>query len=1150
MRIQRLDLIRFGKFTDRAVELPAAGHDFHVVVGPNEAGKSTLRAAILDLFYGIPKNTGHGFLHPMPDLRLGASIAHGGETLVFHRAKALRQTLRSSADAVLPEGTLGTFLGTTDRDFFDQMFGLDHARLVQGGHSILSASGDLGQILFQSAAGIGQLGAVREALEAEADSLWAKRRSGERAYYVAKDDLERATAALKAATVKTRDWSQAQDRVVELEAEHALARTAHAAIKTRRNLLERARRVKPHLHVLDDVAQQLDALGAVADLPESAAQTLTEAQREAAAAQAGIIHATQMVEAAQTVIASIEVDGRMRELGTEITELNERRLQYRAHQNDIARRQAEVEAHWGLARGLAEQLGWDASLESDVLARVPSLAVRAALDRLVRGHASLQQETRAAERALAAKEVDIRQASEALAALPAGELSAGLQAALIQAQKLGDFELAARERQEQIQQKEAGARAAFQRLGPWPCTEAELCAMTEPAPERVNAFLRDQTADDADARAASAKTWALADQIRQLELDISQFRETHQPVSREQVLQARQKRDGLWLDLKAEPQALPARSEKYEQLLQGADALADIRHDKVQQASELQSRLQQLQRLQLELEAAQGAVQRLAQAGVERAGQWAQLAQAHGLPALSFQAAPAWLEARRLALEAAQALALAQGSQTAHAALCDDLRATLAGELQALGQPSGNEPLAVQVMQANGIAKTLTDAGGQRRILAKQLTDARTALPALSQAVASARSQSQEWLASWTQTLAWSGLAPQDLALIEGSLETVKKLDGALASMHKIRVERIQTMQADLDAQAVAARQLALRCAPDVADQAAQDIALALQTRLQTTNEAHQELTRQKAALLTANAQLDEATARLQQAHASLAPLLASAGCGSHAELAEAITRSDQCRDLRLTAAAAERAIRDAADGLALAQVRLESAVIDMADLRAELDDLTTQDEQLVNQLSQLAARRQSATEALATMGGTADAARAEGQRQEALAKMASTVERFLKVQVAARLLKWSIDQYREAKQGPMLSLAGGIFRRLTLGSFERLTVDFDSTPLKLKGRRPDGKEVEIEGMSEGTRDQLYLALRLAALDMHLGQAHVLPFIADDLFINYDDQRTRAGLQALAELSKKTQVIFLTHHAHILPLVKEVFGSGVNVVSL
>lgn len=84
----------------------------------------------------------------------------------------------------------------------------------------------------------------------------------------------------------------------------------------------------------------------------------------------------------------------------------------------------------------------------------------------------------------------------------------------------------------------------------------------------------------------------------------------------------------------------------------------------------------------------------------------------------------------------------------------------------------------------------------------------------------------------------------------------------------------------------------------------------------------------------------------------------------------------------------------------------------------------------------------------------------------------------------------------------------------------------------------------------ELTRDQLYLALRLSALELHLEQTVALPFIADDLFINYDDGRAKAGLHALAKLSVKTQVIFLTHHDHLIPVAQSVFGEKLNVVHL
>ena len=59
-----------------------------------------------------------------------------------------------------------------------------------------------------------------------------------------------------------------------------------------------------------------------------------------------------------------------------------------------------------------------------------------------------------------------------------------------------------------------------------------------------------------------------------------------------------------------------------------------------------------------------------------------------------------------------------------------------------------------------------------------------------------------------------------------------------------------------------------------------------------------------------------------------------------------------------------------------------------------------------------------------------------------------------------------------------------------------------------------------------------------------------LPFIADDLFINFDDQRTSAGLLALGELARKTQVIFFTHHEHLVPLAQQALGAELNVLRL
>jgi len=70
--------------------------------------------------------------------------------------------------------------------------------------------------------------------------------------------------------------------------------------------------------------------------------------------------------------------------------------------------------------------------------------------------------------------------------------------------------------------------------------------------------------------------------------------------------------------------------------------------------------------------------------------------------------------------------------------------------------------------------------------------------------------------------------------------------------------------------------------------------------------------------------------------------------------------------------------------------------------------------------------------------------------------------------------------------------------------------------------------------MSSGTRDQLFLALRLATLEWRLDANEPMPFIVDDILINFDDERSKATLKALADLSKKNQVILFTHHTQIV----------------
>lgn len=148
-------------------------------------------------------------------------------------------------------------------------------------------------------------------------------------------------------------------------------------------------------------------------------------------------------------------------------------------------------------------------------------------------------------------------------------------------------------------------------------------------------------------------------------------------------------------------------------------------------------------------------------------------------------------------------------------------------------------------------------------------------------------------------------------------------------------------------------------------------------------------------------------------------------------------------------------------------------------------------------------------------------------------------------------MLQWAIERYRREKQAPLLKRAGQIFATLAGGSFSDLRVEFDEHDnAQLAGLRPGGELVRVGGMSTGTADQLYMALRVASVEDYLDRADALPFVADDLFINFDDARAAAGFEVLGQLASKTQIVFFTHHRHLVEIAERTLGKSVNVVSL
>jgi uncharacterized protein YhaN len=185
----------------------------------------------------------------------------------------------------------------------------------------------------------------------------------------------------------------------------------------------------------------------------------------------------------------------------------------------------------------------------------------------------------------------------------------------------------------------------------------------------------------------------------------------------------------------------------------------------------------------------------------------------------------------------------------------------------------------------------------------------------------------------------------------------------------------------------------------------------------------------------------------------------------------------------------------------------------------------------------------------LVKMRDDTGAAEKAADAQEALARVRSNVDRFVRAKLGAFILGREIERYRQENQGPMLTKASELFARLTLGAFSGVRAGYnDKDRATLKCVREGNIEVDVEGLSEGTRDQLYLSLRMASLLRYADLAEPMPLVLDDVLIQFDDERSRAALEIIAELSTRMQVLFFTHHARLVDLARAAVPAGALTV--
>jgi len=153
------------------------------------------------------------------------------------------------------------------------------------------------------------------------------------------------------------------------------------------------------------------------------------------------------------------------------------------------------------------------------------------------------------------------------------------------------------------------------------------------------------------------------------------------------------------------------------------------------------------------------------------------------------------------------------------------------------------------------------------------------------------------------------------------------------------------------------------------------------------------------------------------------------------------------------------------------------------------------------------------------------------------------------RVRIAHALLEGAVQRHAQRAQGPLLGAAARWFARITAGRWRDLRPDWSGDRQILVAERDDGVRLAVGALSEGTADALYLALRLAAIELRLETATPMPLFLDDVLMTFDDVRAAATLQGLAQLGQRNQVVYFTHHRHLVDLAREVLPPSAVAVS-
>jgi uncharacterized protein YhaN len=219
-------------------------------------------------------------------------------------------------------------------------------------------------------------------------------------------------------------------------------------------------------------------------------------------------------------------------------------------------------------------------------------------------------------------------------------------------------------------------------------------------------------------------------------------------------------------------------------------------------------------------------------------------------------------------------------------------------------------------------------------------------------------------------------------------------------------------------------------------------------------------------------------------------------------------------------------------------------------ELQTEYAVLESEQPDLDNAVSRAFHEWEVARSTLESIGADESAARLQERLRLIYLQIEEESREFMRLSLGIAVAEQALGTFRAEHRSSMLQSASEAFSRITRGAFDSLAATEGGNGEILYGLRRDGSSLLSTEMSRGTRFQLFLALRIAGHKEFARGTSPLPFFADDILESFDDDRSEETFSLLHEISKKGQVIYLTHHRHLCEIAKSVVGKGLRIHEL